>query len=360
VFMPPDLNINTHSMVIFTWLLVTVCIYNAFYSGWMMNYNSLFPNKFRSDKGKRKITVAGSPLGLLATGFGILLPPLFIEYGNKQSYILAMFIMSIISFSIFLLSIPGTREMEEMRKEAINSTRMMEKHDSFLKAFRIAINHKNFIAYLISYLCFNSLIIIILASIPYIIPYVLGLHAINEIAIYAALLVGQLVGLVLWIKIANKLEHRNLFLIGFIWAILVLIPIIFLNELWSIALFIGILGFGLGSIYHGSQLVFSDCMDEIVIDSGKRQESTFLRIRTFMVSLSIIIQAITFWSVHVTTGFDPGLQNQTVLALWGLRFQFALAPLIIMLVAAIIFWYFYDLSPEKIKKNKEKLHELNI
>lgn len=360
VFMPPDLNIDTYSMVIFVWFLVTICLYDAFYSGWMTNYYALFPDKFRSDKERRRIAGIGSPIGLLATALGTLLPPLFIEYGDKQSYILAMFIMSIISFAAFILSVPGSRETEEMIATAIESTKTKEKHDSFLKSLKDTINHKNFLAYLIAYLCFHSLTAIMLASVPYVVPYILNLPATSEIAISAALLVGQLAGVVLWVKMVDKLGHRKLFLIGFFWAIIVLIPIIFLSNLILISVFIGILGFGLASIYYGNQLIFSDCIDEIVIDSGKRQEGVFLGLRTFMVRLSIIIQAITFWAIHITTGFDPALQTQSELALWGIRFQFALAPLIIMLIAGIVFWYLYDLVPEKVKQNKEKLRELDL
>ncbi|MHA1802980.1 MAG: MFS transporter, partial [Promethearchaeota archaeon] len=120
------------------------------------------------------------------------------------------------------------------------------------------------------------------------------------------------------------------------------------------------LGFGVSSIYYGNQLIFSDCIDEIILESEIRQEGVFLGIRTFMVRLSIIIQAVVFWAIHITTGFDPAVQIQTELALWGLRLQFALVPLILMLIAGILFWYFYDLTPEKVAENKEKLKKLNL
>lgn len=84
-----------------------------------------------------------------------------------------------------------------------------------------------------------------------------------------------------WVKFTPKLGHRKLFIIGLFWAVITLIPLIFFQDLWTAVLIMGILGFGVASIYYANQLVFSDCIDEIVIDTGKRQEGVFLGIRTF-------------------------------------------------------------------------------
>ncbi|MBD3255051.1 MAG: MFS transporter [Candidatus Lokiarchaeota archaeon] len=360
VFTPPNLDATTHSMFIFGWLLFSICLYDAVYSGWMTNYYALFPDKFRSDKERRKIAGIGSPLGLLATALGTLLPPLFITYGDKQSYVIAMIVMAFISFGAFLLSLPGSKETKEMIDCAHVYAEENKKQDSFFKSMKIALKHKNFLAYLLAYLAFHSLITIMMASIPYIVPYILGLPASSEVYIAAALLVGQLLGVILWAKLVGKVGHRNLFLIGLFWAVIFLIPLIFFQGLMMLVILIGILGFGLGSIYLGNQLVFSDCIDEIVIDTQKRQEGIFLGIRTFMVRLSIIIQAFTFWAIHLTTGFNPGIENQPDLAIWGLRIQFALIPLILMLIAGLLFGLLYDLKPEKVELNKKKLLELNL
>ncbi|MHA1804195.1 MAG: MFS transporter, partial [Promethearchaeota archaeon] len=276
VFIPPALNIDLYSVVIFIWFLVTICLYDAFYSGWMTNYYSLFPDKFRSDKERRKIAGIGSPLGLIASALGTLLPPLFIEYGNKQSYLMAMIVMSFISFGAFVISVPGSRETEEMKQRAMEFEREKETMESFLEVLKRLRHQKNFLAYLVAYLFFHSLTTIMLASIPYVVPYILRLPATFEIALSAGLLIGQLAGIALWIKVINKLGHRKLFMLGFFWAAIVLFPMIFLNNLVLYSIFIAILGFGVSSIYYGNQLIFSDCIDEIILESEIRQEGVFL------------------------------------------------------------------------------------
>ncbi|MFX1339306.1 MAG: MFS transporter [Promethearchaeota archaeon] len=360
VFMPPADDTSAHSMFLFAWFLTSICLYDAFYSAWMTNTYALFPDKFRSDRERRKIAGVGAPIGLFSTALGTLLPPLFITYGDKQSYIIAMLVMSIISFIAFLITIPGCREDEEMRKNAAFFVEEKKKQDSFLKAMKIAAKHKNFVGYLIAYLAFHCLITIMMASVPYIVPYILGLPASAEIFFGIALLFGQLIGIIFWVKLTNKLGHRGLFLVGLTWAVISLSILFFFTDLWSAVIIVGIIGFGVASIYYGNQLVFSDCIDEIVIDRGKRQEGIFLGIRTFMVRLSIIIQAFTFWIIHIATGFDPSLKEQSDLALLGLRIQFTIAPMLIMVIGLIVFLILYDLNPEKVSANKEKLKKLGL
>jgi GPH family glycoside/pentoside/hexuronide:cation symporter len=360
VFSPPSNDAAAHSMFLFGWFLTSICLYDAFYSAWMTNSDALFPDKFRSNKERRKIAGIGAPIGLFSTALGTLLPPIFITYGDKQSYITAMIIMSLISFVAFLITIPGIKEDKEMIENATTFVKERKKQDSFFKAMKVAGKHKNFMAYLIAYLAFHCLITIMMASIPYVVPFILGLPATAEIYFSVSLLIGQLLGIIAWVKLTNKLGHRNLFIIGLIWAVIMLAVLFFFVDLWTAVIIIGIIGFGVGSIYYGNQLILTDCIDEIVINTGKRQEGVYSGIRTFMVRLSIIVQALIFWIIHITTGFEPASKNQSDLAILGLRIQFSLAPMIIMLIGLIAFLVLYDLTPEKTKSNQAKLKELNL
>ena len=360
VFAPPNIDARSNPFPIFIWLIFSICLYDTVYSGWMTNYYALFPDKFRSNKERRKIAAIGSPIGLISTALGTLLPPIFISYGTRESYITAMIIMSIISFIVFLGSLPGSKEGEELIECANEFAKEEQKQDSFFQALKYTFQQKNFLAYLIAYLAFHILITITMASIPYINKFLLNQPASSEIILSAAILIGQLTGIPLWILLTKKVGHKGLFLIGLFWAVFAFIILFFMQELITIFIGIAILGFGVSSIYMGNQLVFSDCIDEIVIDSKKRQEGVFLGIRTFFIRLSIIAQALTFVLIHIFTGFDPQVDNQTPIALLGLRIQFAIVPMIIMFLAGVIFWKLYDLTPEKVERNKNVLEELNL
>jgi Na+/melibiose symporter-like transporter len=48
------------------------------------------------------------------------------------------------------------------------------------------------------------------------------------------------------------------------------------------------------------------------------------------------------------------------LALFGIRIHAAIVPAIIVLIATLLFWKFYDLTPDKVAANKVKLKEFGI
>ena len=76
--------------------------------------------------------------------------------------------------------------------------------------------------------------------------------------------------------------------------------------------------------------------------------------------MSFVIQAISFAIVHTLTGFVEGADTQSELALWGIHIHMALLPMIFMFIGSFILWKYYDLTPEKVKINKEKLAELGL
>jgi Na+/melibiose symporter-like transporter len=108
--------------------------------------------------------------------------------------------------------------------------------------------------------------------------------------------------------------------------------------------------------------VFADVIDESVAKAHKRQEGVYNGFLQFFGRLAILVQAMSFATVHTVTGFKEGqpLAAQLGSAIWGVHVHFALIPAIFMLIATIIFWKFYDLTPDKVKLNQEKIIELNL
>ena len=78
------------------------------------------------------------------------------------------------------------------------------------------------------------------------------------------------------------------------------------------------------------------------------------------------MQAGVFALVHSLTGFVEGTTNRAELlaqsptpeaALFGIRIHTALVPALLVLVCTLLFWKYYDLTPEKVAENKRKLME---
>ena len=121
-------------------------------------------------------------------------------------------------------------------------------------------------------------------------------------------------------------------------------------------------GFGLGGFWTMLAPTFGDVVDESIVNTHKRQEGVLNGFLQFFGRIAILVQAIVFAVVQTITGFKEGqpLLNQPGSAIWGIHVHFALIPVIFMFLATLIFWKFYDLTPDKVKLNQDRIIELNL
>jgi Na+/melibiose symporter-like transporter len=179
--------------------------------------------------------------------------------------------------------------------------------------------------------------------------------------IMVGFLLGSFCSIPIWIKIAHKTDDdRKVIIITAFFMAVALIPMIFLKDYYLIVIAVGIWGIGLGGFWAMQNPVLSNAIDENVINTGKREEGIYGGIQTLFSRLAIAIQAICFAIVHTLTGFVEGADTQSDLAVWGIHIHLALLPMIFMFIGSLILWKFYDLTPEKVKINKEKLAEMGL
>ena len=108
-------------------------------------------------------------------------------------------------------------------------------------------------------------------------------------------------------------------------------------------------------------LILSDVYDEVTLAIGKHQEATLQGINSFFAHIAVILQAAIITLVHIITGYNPDpLAEQNATAIWGIRVQMALIPMICLFLAGIIMIFFYDLKGEKQKILKRKLREKGL
>jgi len=359
LFAPPDVDPVQDALLIFLWLTIITCLVDFFLSAWNVNYNAQAIDKFRSQKERTKVGGIGTILGLFGVAIGVLIPPLFITYGDKQSYFTAAVIVMIVALVSVVLMIPGIRENQAMIDRALQLAKDKEKEketESFWKVFGFAIKQRNFIAFVIAYTCWQILVVVMISSIPYLNQYILKQPASSEIFLTAGVLVGSIISVPFWVKLARKKGNKITFFIGFLVTAAAAVPLLFVTDLIGASISTLFVGIGIGATYAISLAMLSDVLDEIVIERKKREEGIFLGIRTFFMRLSYISQAIIFTTVHILTGFNPKPgAPQTDLAIWGIRVHTALIPIIIILIGGLIFWKYCDLTPDKVKDIRLKL-----
>lgn len=360
IFVPSTNN----DLTIFFWLLFTLCILDTLFSFMIISYQSIYPDKFRSQKERTKVGGVQILLSLFGLTLGTLLPTFIITTGapgtNIKSYLFVGSIVTITCISIFLLMIYGMREDRQMidRTFLINDLNKPKEH--YFQKLKQAIKQKNFISYLFAYLAQTTVMVLMLASIPYWVQYVMQIDPFYEMVLLIAFLFASVLSAPFWIFIARKFGNRIGYMCGTGGTATFLILTLFIWDFPLVIFGFVLIGFSMGATWSLIYATFSDVIDEIVIKTGKREEGIYYGFRTFIGRFSIVIQALTFGIIHPLTSFDATASTQTIQAQWGITIGMFAVPALFYLIGFLFMWRIYDLKQNKVLLNKQKLIELNL
>ncbi|MFA7107775.1 MAG: MFS transporter [Sphaerochaetaceae bacterium] len=356
--------INTRA--IFIWMVIFVCLYDAFYTLWEVNYQSLYPDKFRNEKERIRVSGISTAIGVLGIVAGFLIPPMVYEYGNPASFAKAAVIILVIGVIVSILGIPGLKENDKMIERFKLKQNFEEKHPeekvSFVKSMKINLKNKNLLGLLLSMFFYQSGCMCMTSSVNYVVSGVLNKPSSASTPIMAAMLVGALLSILIWTRLSKKITNNiNMLVVTcFIMAIFCL-PMTFMRTTLGYIIFMGLWGLGFGGFWTFSIPGMADIVDDLVVQQKKRNDGIVMGLRAFFMRLSYAVQAITFALCHQLTGFNP--ENgaiQTAKAKMGISLHFAFFPAIYFILSALCLIIICNLSNEKIEYNHKELKALNL
>ena len=366
VYMPPVGSAATDPLPFFGWLVFTTCLFDSLTTLCFVNVDALFPDKFRTDRARRKARGWGTPLSILALPVANIVPPILLGlFGGQETqgaYIPMIWLMIGTVAPISLLALPGMRENKELIERYYVSK---EKPESFMSALKSSLKQKSFVYYVILNFGFQIVIGSLTASIPYAVDYVLPKAplgtAINMVVLFATFLNAAIISVPIWIWIAKKVQNnKKMALIGgYALTIGVFLTAFYINIFDSIV-YQTILGFTMGNFWALMFIYFSDVLDERIIITKTPNRGATVGISSFFSRLSRAAQIGVFTIVHIVTGFNENSSTQTFLAQIGIRFHMSVIPAIIVFICTIIYWKYYPITPQIWKENKQKLKELGF
>jgi len=361
IFTPPSVDPQQGAWILFLWLVVITCLYDTFASMYNVNFYSIFPDKFRGETERRLAAALSTIIAALGTALGGILPPLFIVFGELRTYIIQAGVVIIVCMIALLFAIPGSREDQVRIDCYLEKCEEGMEREPFFKEYLSALKHKNWLAYIISFTFYQTLVVTMIGSIPYVAQFVLEVEADQITIIMAALLLGMMCSMPIWAKIADKTNNdRKTFMIAALCLTIATGPLFFVKDYVVMIIAIFIWGFFEGSYWVMLDPNRSNIIDESVVMSGRRREGIYQGIQTFVNRAALVGQAVSISTIHILTGFVEGSDTQTPQAVFGVQIHFALIPMIFMALATIVLWKFYTLTPEKVKTNKEKLDEMGL
>jgi GPH family glycoside/pentoside/hexuronide:cation symporter len=346
---------------VFLWFLIVQSINDTAFSLMDVNRVGLFPDKFRDERDRKiggTITTVLETIGIL---LGVLIPVLTIdELGPDLGYPFQALLATGLALTFVMLMIPGVREDKEMKERRARLDETVER-EPFFRGMKTTLKDKNFIGYMALYTGYTTTMGIVMASIPFFVQDILLLPKLGELVMLAYIF-AVIGSAYLWYKLSYRLGIKKVALIGAVLLGLMGLPIIGVPSgptglTFVIIIFI-IAGFVDGAIISMTMPLFSSIIDNATVKSGRRKEGIYQGTHVFFSRFGIAINAFVFWLVNLLTGYESGATSE--LALFGLRFQISVFPLIIIFSGAFIFWRLYKLREEDIKENAIKLKELDL
>ena len=362
IFTPPSVDPQEGALILFGWLVFATCLYDTCFSLFSINLWGLFPDKFTSSEERR---TAGGLTGVIGTAgvfFGAMVPPMFIKFGDPQSYIIQAGVMILISVIILVLAIPGCRDDQIRVDRYLKKWEEGMERESFLKTFKMLIKHKNFVAYQIVMVFYLAAVTSMIASVPYLTRYILKMEAGAITLLMLGYLIGTFIGIPVITKVANKVDDNTkvMAVTGVLLAISIF-PFYFLVDYMTLFVVFIFMGICVGAYWALLTMpLLSDVIDEGAVIMGKRSEGIYQGAGLFIQRAAWVVATVAIVGIHILTGFVEGAETQSAEAVWGIQVHFGLLPAIFALISALAVWKLIKLSPEKIQSTQAKLKELGL
>jgi GPH family glycoside/pentoside/hexuronide:cation symporter len=357
IFSAPEIDPLNHVPVML-WLLLSLFVFDLFITLVELHVAILRADKFRTEKERRKYAGFFSSFDMVAQVLGMMLPPLFLVFGDREpsSYIVMAGIIAIIMIIFGLLFIHGAQE------DKIIIDRYYSKEYERLHIFKgvaTVIKQRSFMTLYAAYIAFLSATTIMTAMIVYLTTFILPG---SDMTIFLALFLGgALISIPVWLKILKKINNnKKLYLYGSFILCGLIIPLTFFQTDIDLMIIMFLVGFGTGSVWSiGMPVLYSNVQDDFVVRTGKNQKGILVGTWAVISLVTAFIDEALITLVFGLTGFNEAIPDYWNNEL-AIRLLLGIVPMLVLLTGTLIFWKFYPLTQEKVLENKAKLLELGF
>lgn len=358
LFTPPVQDAQQFPYLVALWLVLTSVLYDTFSSLWGINFFSLFPEKFHPQERPRASSI-DSIIGFFGVALGSIGPALLVTYGEPGSFLRQAVVLSLIGLVTLALSLKGSKDDPNSVIHYLNNYQK-DDDSSFFATLKRALGYKNFRVLSLQFFLSQIQTGLLMASVPYLVRFILNDSAGNTTPIMAGFLVGALVSIPLWTRLFTKINdnRRSAIIVGFAQTVLIL-PIFFANSLLMAIIGTVLFGFAFGGNSVLNKLTFSDVIDETRL-RGRREEGVYVGVKQFFGRLGMAVQGALLGLVHTLTGFVEGAATQDALAITGIRIHLSILPALAMFISTIVFILRYDLDREKVHSTRAALGLISV
>ncbi|MFX0188891.1 MAG: MFS transporter [Candidatus Hodarchaeota archaeon] len=338
---------------LFIYLLIMLMCYDTFYTMVTLPFDALFPELYTSVEERAQVNTIKQFLAILGLIAAFLVPGIFIsDISEPSGYLINGIVTSIIIAITLLIAINwGAKERKEFKLD--------HQHEfGFFKGMKYTFKNRGFVLYTIMFFLYEYILLVLGAVIQ-----LYGKHVLHSSPFETSLLLGLLfiVGIfsvLLWMKLDVKIGSKKGYAIAIVAYFLASIPILFIEDFFTILIVFMIAGIGFGGMLYFIYLIIADVIDEDELNTGVRREGTFFGITNFAMRLSMILSIITISLVFTTTGWEEYEPNPGTNVILGIKVILVVFPGI-ALGLTLLCLYLYPYPKEKVLEIKKELAELH-
>lgn len=344
----PPAGWHGNTTLMFIYFLAAIFLYDTLYTLVVLNWTALFPEMYKTQEERTRVSAYRQVLGLIGTLIGTAIPPILyskIGWGAMGIVFAGLTLVSM------LMSLLGSRE-----DMSVKTSESLPLGRSLLATFR----NKSFLTFVLGYTFIEFTILMLQTVMPFYSKYVLGVEGFNVSLILGTLIIVSILFVVPWSKVANKRGSKKTMLVSIVLYGLGMIPFWFVKSFAGALATAAFVGIGLAGIIILIDVFISDIVDEDELKTGVRREGMYFGINALFIRIAISFQSIIMGYVLDYTGYNAnlGIGNQPQSALTGLKMLITLFPLITV-VLSFICYKFYPLDGKKLADVKEKVHVLH-
>ncbi len=347
-FAPPAAGQQT----LFWWMLVTMLLYDTFYTIIGLVYSALLPEVTESDAQRNGLQISGSLFAMLGTLLGFLIPDMVRPQSAGDSFVplyVTMIIVGLFSMGLIMLTTFKVKERPEFT--------VVDEPLPFWEALRFTFTSKAFIFLVAENFMAILMSSLLLGSIFYLADYVLQWPAIQLLAfLFIPLIIG--------IPLTSLFRKR----FGVVAAQQVLLVVagvaliaVGLVPRWLIPACIALAGLGLAGPQTLTNVLFAQVADEDELRSGVRREGAFFGVNALITKPA---QSIAIWIIpfileqtnFVTRASQLGetFLDQPASAVMGIRVFSGVIPGVACLLGALML-VFYPLRNARLTEVQQKV-----
>ena len=333
-FAPPQAG----QQALFWWMLVTMLLYDTFYTIIGLVYSALLPEVTESDAQRNGLQISSSLFGMVGTLLGFLIPDLVRPKSAGDSFAplyIAMIIVGLVSMALIMFTTYRVKERPEFT--------VVDEPLPFWDSIRFTFTSKSFIFLVAENFMSILMSSLLLGSIFYLADYVMGWPAIQLLVF---LFVPLLIGIPLTSLFRKRFGVVAAQQVLLVVAGVALIAIAFVPKA-LIPLCIAVAGLGLSGPQTLTNVLFAQVADEDEVRSGVRREGSFFGVNALITKPA---QSIAIWIIpfilertnFVTRASQLGetFLNQPAEAILGIKvFSGVIPGAACLLGAVLLMWY---------------------